>query len=264
MWNKLQNSFSEILNKVFGILALCFISSMFWAGTSASATQVVLTNLEGDILSAELLGFDEETRKIQLKKDREIFEYSLRDLDLSSKIIVLRSSEMQEVLSTKSQLKGKALPLYGFLTAATIAVLLLIGFPTFLAAAFLITGQVGTKHHFRAWIKIVALGGLIVGIRYASLGGIQWTEVIANGLFVFRAGDGLALVIALAGTVWLIKHHYRETPKLAATTLGVYIVTFAFATAGITWLVLRWYGDDWSVAADILLTRLILQPYELI
>jgi len=264
MLNKLQNSFLGIPKKVFRILVCCFISSTFWMGANTSATPLVLTTVKGDQFSANLEGFDEKTRKIQLESEGKTYAFSLSDLQYSSKIAVLRSNEMQEVLSNR----GKPTLLYGFLAATLIGVLLVIGFPTFLGAAFLITGQEGKKHHFKAWLKVVALIGLIAGIRLAAPDGILWTNVAANGFHIFQAENGLALVVALAGAIWLIKHHYRETVKLATLTLGVhfvfFVLFFALASVGVTCLIWKWYGGDLTIPADGLLTRLILQPLELI
>jgi len=242
----------------------CFIATAFWAGNTANATPLVLTNLDGTAISADLVGFDENSKQIQLKKDEKTHEYSLSDLDFSSKIKVLRCSEMEEVLDAKSQLKKKALPLYGLLILTIAVVVLLIGFPTFQGTAYLITGQEGSKLHFKAWIKIVALSGLIIGIRFAVLGGIPWTDMITKGLYAFRPEDGLALVFALIGSIGLIKHHYRESLKLAVITLGVHLLSFALVIAGLVWLMLRWYGGDWTIPADELLTQMILQPFDLI
>ena len=264
MLNRLQNSFLRMMHKAFGILALCFVSFVFWTGTNASATPLVLTNLEGAEISADLLGFDEETRKIQLKKKEETYEYSLSELQFSSKIAVLRSDEMQETLSTKALVKKDGTLLYVSLVVTALVVLLAIGFPTFQGAAFLITGQEGLGLHFKAWMKILALTGLIVGIRVVALGGIPWTDVIFHGINIFRPEDGLALVFALLGSVWLIKHHYHETLKLAAATFGAHIAFFTLAAAGVTYLAWRWYGGDWTIPADTLLTSLILQPFKLI
>ena len=264
MLSRLQNSFLEMLNRASRVLTLCFISATFWTGTNASATPLVLTNLEGTEISADLVGFDEETRKIQLKKEEETYDYSLSDLQFSSKIAVLRSDEMQEVLSARAQVKENAILLYSSLAATVLVVVLVIGFPTFLGAAFLITGQDGLGLHFKAWMKILALTGLIVGIRVVALGGIPWTDVIFHGFNIFRPEDGPALVFALLGSVWLIKHHYHETLKLAAATFGAHIAFFTLAATGVTFLAWRWYGGDWTIPADTLLTSLILQPFELI
>ena len=155
MLNKLQNSFSGILNKVFRILVISFVSSTFWMGANSCATPLELTTVMGDQFSANLEGFDEETRKVQLESEGKVYAFSLSDLQYSSKIAVLRSSEMEEVLSKR----GKPALLYGFLAAILIVILLVIGFPTYLGAAFLITGQEGKKHHFIAWLKIIALTG---------------------------------------------------------------------------------------------------------
>lgn len=254
----------SILSRTLGLTAICLIATTFWVSHHAKASPLVLTNLEGKAVSADLIGFDENTRQIQLKKGETTYEYSLSDLDFPSKIEVLRSEEMEEVLNSKSLQKGKALPLYGLLIFTSLGLVVLIGLPTFQGSAYLITGQEGFKLHFIAWIKIVALVGLIIGIRIAALGGIQWTEMIYKGFYALRPEDGLALIFALIGSIGLLKHHYRESIKLAAITLGVHILSFALILAGLIWLGLRWYGGDWTVPANELLTRLILQPFELI
>lgn len=239
-------------------------ASCLWMAPFARASQVTLTNLEGKKISADLKSFDGEKRKIQLEKDGKQYDYSLGDLQFSSKIAALRTSEMQEVLGQKAQEKDPPVQLYVLLAGSTVAILLVLGFPTFLGAAFLITGQEGRGLHFKAWLKIVALAGVIVGIRIALLGGIQWVDLINNGLWIFRPEDGLALVFALAGSIWLVKRHYRETLKLASTTIAVHLVFFVLLGAGIGWLVWRWHGGDWQIPADELLTRQILQPFDLI
>lgn len=244
------------------LLAACV--SCFWANHSSKASQVTLTNLEGKKISADLKSFDGEKRKIQLEKDGKQYDYSLRDLQFSSKVAALRTPEMREVLDHKTQQQGPPVRLYALLTGSTVAVLLVLGLPTFMAAAFLITGQEGRGLHFKAWLKIVALAGVLVGIRIALLGGIQWTDVATDGLRVFRPEDGLALAFALAGSIWLVKRHYRETLKLASTTIAVHLVFFGLLGAGAGWLVWRWYGGDWQIPADELLTRQILQPLDLI
>lgn len=246
------------------MLAMLVIVFSVLATTQTKATPLKLTNTEGVESSVTLKGFDEQSRKIQIEKDGKIYDYSLSDLQLLSKIKVLRSSEMQEVLEQKAQLKNKSALLYGFVGLLIIVLALVIAFPTFQGSAFLITGQEGTGMHFKAWVKILALIGLIVGIRIAVLGGITWTDVIVNGLSVFRPEDGLVLVFIILGSIGLIKHHYSERLQLAATTAGVHFIFFSLVMAGILWLIWKWNGSDWTIPADEMLTRLILQPFELV
>lgn len=228
------------------------------------ASPLTLINMDGVESAVTLKGFDEESRKIQLDKKGKSYDYSLDKLLFSSKIDVLRASEMQETLKLKSQLKSASMQLYGKLGLAAIALALVIGFPTFQGAAFLITGQEGNKIHFKAWIKILALAGLITAIRYATLGGIPWTEVLANGYRVLRPEDGLAVIFFILGSIILIKLHYRETLQLAITIACVHFVFFSLVVAGLLWLVWKWNGSDWTTSADIILTHLILQPFKLI
>lgn len=235
-----------------------------WTSPFAKASQVTLTNLEGKKISADLKSFDGQKREIQLEKDGKQYDYSLADLQFSSKIAALRTSEMQEILIQKAQEKGPPVQLYALLAGSAVAILIVLGLPTFMVAAFLITGQEGRGLHFKAWLKIVALTGVVIGVRIALLGGIQWLDLINHGWWIFRPEDGLALVFALAGSIGLVKWHYRETLQLASTTIAVHLVFFALLGAGIGWLVWRWYGGDLQIPADELLTRLVLRPFDLI
>lgn len=246
------------------MLAILVIAFSALVTTQAKATPLKLTNTEGVESSVTLQGFDETSRKIQIEKDGKIYDYSLNDLQFSSKIEVLRASEMQDALNQKAQLKNKSALLYGFVGLLIIVLALAVAFPTFQISAFLITGKEGSGRHFKAWLKILALIGLTVGIRIAVLDGITWTDVITNGLGVFRPEDGLVLVFIILGSIGLIKHHYRESFQLAATTVGVHFVFFSLVMAGLLWLVWKWNGSDWTIPADEMLTRLILQPFELV
>ncbi len=230
----------------------------------AEASQVALTNLEGREISADLKNFDRQKREILLEKDGREYGYSLADLEFSSKIAALRTPEMQQVLSQKLGEQGPPIQLNVLLAASVVVCLLVLGLPTFLAAAFLITGQEGRGFHFKAWLKMLALASAIIGLRIVLLGGVQWLDLLDQGWGVLRPEDGLALVFALAGSVWLLKRHYHETLKLASTTLAVHLVFFVLLGSGIGWLVWRWHGADWQIPADDLLTRLVLRPFDLI
>ena len=68
-------------------------------------------------------------------------------------------------------------------------------------------------------------------------------------------------MVATAGAIWLTKHHYRETVKLASITLGVHFVSFilffALASAGVAYFIWEWYGGDLTIPADGLLTPFV-------
>ena len=228
------------------------------------ASELELINNAGAKSSVTLTGFNQESRKLQIEKNGKSFDYTLSDLQFSSKLDVLRSSEMQAVLSEKAQVKKHAILLYGFITLLVIILALVIGFSTFQGSAFLITGQEGRARHFKAWMKILALFALIAAIRFALLGGVSWIDLLNEGWQVLRPEDGLAVIFAILGSVVLIKMHYRETLQLAAITAAVHIVFFSLVVAGIVWLIWKWNGGDWGYLGDELLIRLILRPFKLI
>ncbi|MCF6311881.1 MAG: hypothetical protein L3J39_05465 [Verrucomicrobiales bacterium] len=231
--------------------------------SSTHATELDLQNVEGSVSSVTVKGFDQESRKIQIEKDGKDFQYALSDLAFTSKIAVLRSPELEATLAEKAQRKKQSLLLYSYVILTILALALVIGIPTFRASAFLITGQEG-RIHFKVWMQILAWFILIAVIRLIVLGGITWTEVLANGYHIFRAEDGLALLSALLGAIGLVKYHYSETLQLAIITIAVHFVAFNLVIGGLGWLILRWNGGEWTTVADELLTLLILKPFELI
>ncbi|MFK5921395.1 MAG: hypothetical protein QM496_04405 [Verrucomicrobiota bacterium] len=239
---------------------LIFIS----VNTDINATTLRLTNIEGSKSSITLKGFDQDSKELLIEKDGKDFEYALGDLQFSSKIAVLRSAEMEEILNQKSQLKSKNLMLYGFVILALLALAFIIGFPTFRASAYLITGQEDRGLHFKVWMQILTLITFITVIRILAVGGISWIDVIANGYHLFRAEDGLALLFAIIGTIALVKYQYSETLQLAVTTVAVHFVAFSLVLGGIAWLLWKWNGGDWTTVGDEILTLLILKPFDLV
>ncbi len=247
--------------KIFVLTSILFFVC---PNEKTQASDLKLINTDGVESAVTLKGFDEKSRTIQIDKAGKSYNYSLDKLSFSSKIEVLRSSEMQQTLQQKSQMKSASIQLYGELGLAVIILAFVIGFPTFKGAAFLTTGQEGQNLHFKAWLKILALATLIAGIRYATLGGITWLDVLASSYRIFHPGDGLAVIFFILASILLIKTHYRETLQLTITIACVHFVFFSLVMAALLWLVWQWNGNDWTTTADIILTHLILRPFELI
>ena len=225
-----MNRRSSIFRAIFvGLAAGMALAS----GADCFARVSEWKNRDGVEMSAELIGYDLEEKKVQFRKaDETTYSYPLEELDLNGKVAVVSDDRFSGWLKEQGWEQPPVVDMIStvgtvfFLSLAVyLALVFLIQWLCFWFSARVVTGESGLRLHLFGWLKAVVSSMVaqmvcfilmvLLGIVLAAFASNASTSILAVAdpspaiTVVSCCFQGILLVVGIAVPAWFVADHYE-------------------------------------------------------